>query len=920
MNSSPYLLYALFSREHYENIDQYQPTPEYRKIIANELGASWECVANGFWTNAVPPAWHGVTYGWKIHLSTTQENAEETLIRIAPVLKKSAVAFKFCSDSHMLMLSLSKAWPRVQSGKFVTIYPRSTEEFKQLCQDLSKATANLNGPHILTDRAFPGSTVVYYRYGAHAKFSKVDPYGNHTSGYYLRNGEWAEDIRSPRFSLPQGIEDPFQTSTPVSTPKRPNVLLADRYDVRGALKFNGTGGIYHGIDTSTGGAVVLREARSLLGHMESEMPHDPAYILKREASILQKLSATGLVPKYVDLFKEWNNWFLVVERLDAVSLWGQSMEFYFENEDKSSGMGLAGITSTIRKLAVALRTIHSHGVVLRDLTRNNVMFSNEDGAVKFIDLEFAYEPDQGGPWLRGWTPGYASEEQSQNESPRYSDDLYAFGALIIDMITFCAAGMELDRTAIMRKLRLVLSDLGLPDVLLSIAEGLTKSDPAARMTLDSVVSSLDEIIEPSTTRRLLPARTDLMNISEPSDELMASARAVERGLRSYIKAQTSTDRSDRLWPASPEIFLTNPLSMQYGAVGTAWYLLRSSGRVDAEVLDWIEARASLPDLPLGLYSGKCGAAVLLASAGRFDSACHLVSNIDVEQLTHPGLYFGRAGWGFTCLHLWSLTGSDRFLDLACVAADRLIRSAQEEESGICWPYKGETYLGLGDGQAGVSLFLTYVAAASERSTYLEAAERSLRFDIAHSRRVAGRLVWTTHVAESDKLSKLPHTRFGSAGIGSACIRLYSATKNSYYLDVALDCAHTVRSRMSNKIWQDEGAAGFGEFFLDLGMFLSDVRFSHLAAYQAEAILTHALERPEGFAFAGIDHYRICCDYAAGGAGIGVFLDRLINGKDRLLSLDFLLTRNADSPVYKRVPLGGSESHTGAFGNSPLLTA
>jgi hypothetical protein len=114
------------------------------------------------------------------------------------------------------------------------------------------------------------------------------------------------------------------------------------------------------------------------------------------------------------------------------------------------------------------------------------------------------------------------------------------------------------------------------------------------------------------------------------------------------------------------------------------------------------------------------------------------------------------------------------------------------------------------------------------------------------------------------------------------------TGDARYKEVALDCAYTVRMRISNKIWQDEGCAGYGEFYLDMAEFLEEPRFRDLAAFQAQSILVHALDRPEGTAFTGIDHYRVCCDYSTGGAGIGVFLDRLAAGKPRLLFLDELV--------------------------------
>lgn len=888
MHSSPFLLYSFLSNEFYENIDRYDPSDEYRDIVQSEFPDGWVCQPKGFWTSATPPDWEGIAHGWKIHLSSTVENAKETLRIAASILVKHGIAFKFCSDEHMLWMSLGKAWPRSQTGKFVTLYPRDEDECRYLLESLCAATSHLVGPHILTDRAYRGSRVVHYRYGAHASFSRTDPYGHHSSGFHLTDGSWQADVRGPTFTLPAGIADPFNnTGSPASTSPK-EILLAGRYLVKGALKFNASGGIYFGIDRETGQEIVIRESRGMLGHLESEMPEDPAFILRREGRILQALADTGYAPAFVDLFKEWNNWFLVVERLDAISLWGHSMEFYFSSEDQSSSFGLDKIVSTVEAIARGLMAVHERGIVLRDLTRNNIMFTRDGGNIKFIDLEFAYELADTDPWLRGWTPGYASVEQAASARPSPADDLYAFGVLILDMLTFSAAGLELDRGSIFAKLRMVLDDLGLPPMLYDIVRGLTDENPERRWTLARVIESIRNIASSGTQQSMLPTRIQLLEVAPPGPELQVRIGEVESGMLRHLDATADFSRTDRLWPASPEVFLTNPVSIQYGATGTALFQLRSRGHVDGRVLDWIEARAGEHELPPGIYSGTCGIALLLADAGRTDSALRLIGRINVESFRHSGLYFGLAGWGLTNLHLWVATRQDRFLQQAIRVGESLLAAGTMTADGLSWPYEGQTYLGLGDGQSGIALFLTYLAAAIADPRYSEAAGRALEFDIAHGSQIAGRTVWTTHVAASDRASKLPHTRFGSAGIGSVCIRHFALTGEERFRDIALDCAHTVRTRMSNKIWQDEGNAGYGEFFLDLERFLSDPRFADLAYYQAEAILCHALERPTGVAFAGIDHYRICWDFAAGGAGIGVFLHRLRTRGPRFLMLDALL--------------------------------
>ncbi|MBB1088728.1 protein kinase/lanthionine synthetase C family protein [Lysobacter sp. SG-8] len=893
MNSVPYLIYSFLDPEFYENIDQYDAGDEYERIVRSLKTDTWSVTRRGFWTNCFPDDWNGASHGWKIHVSSTSENAEQTLRLACKVLVEAGVGFKFCADQAMLGMSLSKSWSRFQSGKFIAAYPRDEVEFKYLAQKLAEATAHLNGPHVLTDRAVPGSNVVYYRYGAFTDVSRVDCYGVHTSGFRRDDGEWQEDIRDARFRLPPGIIDPFSVSAEPSRSNSGNpddqapVVLVGRYKVEGALKFNASGGIYAGRDLVTGQEIVLREVRETLGHLENENPEDPAHVLKREARIIQKLSSTGYVPEYVDIFKCWKSWFLVVERIDAISLWGHSMEFFYSEEFQSSALSTDKIVETAIDIGRGLQEVHTRNVVLRDLTRNNVMFAKDKDRVKFIDLEFAYDLDSDDQWINGWTPGYGSSDQTASQRPAKTDDYYAFGVLILDMLTFCAAGLELNRLAIFAKLRLVLEDMGLPAGLYDIVTGLMDEDRATRWNIEKAMAELQLLAVPRAEQHVLPSRSRLLAIEHPSESLLASVTSAERGVARYLEAKVCFARSDRLWPVSPEGFSTNPISIQYGASGIAWYLLRRSGTLDTRIIDWIEARLGEHDCPPGLYSGLSGVSLLLLYSGREQTARKILAVAEESPLlsTNSSLYFGAAGMGMAYLHFWKTTGDSKFLHLAENVGSRLLASAASNDRGLSWPTAKATYLGLGDGQCGIAIFLLSLFKATGQEVFLATAKKAIEFDCSYGVLVAGRTVWKTHTEAREGSPNLPHMRFGSAGVGSACIRYFAETGDRRFLDHAEECAHAIRPRISNKIWQDEGSSGYGEFLLDMHHFTGDSRYRDLAFHHAEAILVHGLTRPEGMAFGGVDHYKICSDYASGSAGIGMFLHRLVKGGNRFLLLD-----------------------------------
>lgn len=61
------------------------------------------------------------------------------------------------------------AWVRTivwhTSGKFITIYPRDEDHFVKLVARFHEATKEFKGPRVLSDRRYPRSSVLHYRYG-----------------------------------------------------------------------------------------------------------------------------------------------------------------------------------------------------------------------------------------------------------------------------------------------------------------------------------------------------------------------------------------------------------------------------------------------------------------------------------------------------------------------------------------------------------------------------------------------------------------------------------------------------------------------------------------------------------------------------------------------------------------------------------
>lgn len=888
MISSPAYFYTLLDPIFFESLDRYSPTDEFIEEALHHVGDEWTVSKGGFWTYLHPPDAPRLYQGWKIHLSSSEENGLEVLKRICPILSRFRTPFKFCSDSRMLALSLIKNWPRTGAGKFVTIYPRDVDAFKVLLEECYAATRGMVGPYILSDRPYRDSRTVFYRYGEHFGRSIVNSYGVRTPTLISDAGEKFSDERVAYFRLPPWVEDPFDSAPPATPPGEEGVLLHDRYRVGMAIKFSSVGGIYQAYDTVEEQDVIIREARPMLAR--ASIGYDALKLLEKEARILNKLGETGLVPRLVDLFQEWEHSFLVQELLHAESLWGYAMNFAFSDGASPASM-YEGILDTAHKIMDGLDAIHDRRIVLRDMTRSNVLFT-EDDQVKFIDMEFAYELDSTDPPVAGWTPGYASPDQLQHKVPCFEDDHYALGALILDMIAFTAPGFELNRAGLLRSLEIDLADLRQPRVLLDIVEGLTAADSTQRWRTGDARRAFEMTPPPMDERPLFPQGTRPPDRDPPSAALRGLAEGTIDGLMKFMDAHADHSRNDRLWPASGEVFHTNPVHLQYGAVGTAYFQLHARRETRDRDLEWILDHLSTRPLPPTLYTGIGGVALYLSDVGHTEDACELMTegHATGRFLDLPNLYYGGAGWGIANLALWERTGGAQFLEQARETGVGLIERATEDENGLSWESDGFVRLGYGEGQSGIATFFAYLYAATGIEEYRDAAVRALEFDLAYVEEVPHGVLWYPHTDPNPGDPKSPHMRYGTAGIGTAALRVWKATGDPRFLEWAERCAFSVSKRYTNKVWHDYGTAGYGELLLDMYAFTNEPDFwLNTAWYLAERLIANRVMRPEGIAYLGRDLLRLSCDFGMGGAGIGLLLYRTLHpSTPRLILPDRIL--------------------------------
>ncbi|TPW20138.1 MAG: Membrane translocator, partial [Elusimicrobia bacterium] len=593
-------LFMLSDRLTYETMDRYVHRPaDFEARAAARLDASWTLGRKGSWLNALPAGARLPLQGWKIHLSARLADADGVLDAVLGVLVPLRVPFKFLLDRDVLRMTNSKSWSRGGSGKFVTVYPKDEAEFRALLEALHAATSGFQGPYILSDRRYASSRVVFYRFGGITPNMSLGAGGRKTPLLVTPSGASVPDVRTPFFELPSWVSDLFP-----ETAEEGGDLLDGRYAVESSLGFSSSGGVYLAKDSVTGRKVVLKEARPWVN--ETEDGRDIVALLEGEYAILRRLEGAAAAPAALGLFREWEHTFLAQEYLDGyipLAKWSSRHDLIlrtrFSADEARSFLG--DYARIFVNLAEALKALHGRGVLFGDFSANNVMLDPETLAVRLIDFEGARLAGDLSP-AAFFTPGFSDPRRAPGPLTA-ADDYYAFGANMLYALARVGPLEGLKAGIAGGWLEHLAARFALPPALTQAVAALTHPDPAARPAPWELTAALREAAEAmpkGEVRRALPDET-----ASPKDfsELLD-------GILSHLGSAADLGRKDRLWPASPEVFQTNPYNLAYGACGVLDVLRRTAPeRAIPALWDWVRrAKLSPRDVPPGLQTGFAGVA------------------------------------------------------------------------------------------------------------------------------------------------------------------------------------------------------------------------------------------------------------------------------------------------------------------------
>lgn len=221
----------------------------------------------------------------------------------------------------------------------------------------------------------------------------------------------------------------------------PGTELHSRYIVGQVLGFGGFGITYKAWDSKLETVVAIKEYYPsglvnrvpgeqkviLFANNKSKVYQTGLERFLDEAKNMAKFSTHPNIVNIFEFFEQNNTAYIVMEFLDGTTL----SDFLKDNT-----LDVAGSLEITQKICMALKEIHSQGIIHRDVSPDNI-FMCMDGSVKLIDFGAArFSANEEQQMTIILKPGYAPPEQYEKISKQGPwTDIYALGATLYRMLT-----------------------------------------------------------------------------------------------------------------------------------------------------------------------------------------------------------------------------------------------------------------------------------------------------------------------------------------------------------------------------------------------------------------------------------------------------------------------------------------------------
>ncbi|WP_445361473.1 class III lanthionine synthetase LanKC [Microbulbifer sp. EKSA005] len=879
-------LYVYGDRNYFTVPVELQSDKSYLEAVTKIVPKSWSLNRSSIWLCGTPKDQTLPCQGFKIHISAIDSHVYEIITKTLIKCVEHNVAFKVICRKDFIGGVMSKSCSRSSAGKLITIYPVNINIFKSIIHELYISLKENLGAYILSDKRYLDSNVVHYRYGGFISIPQIKANGDKIACIRDNLGKLVEDKREAFYHLPEWIDEPFPNKTDITTH---NTLLNNRYRITEALSFSNSGGVYKAIDQKTGSQVVIKEARPFVefqsinkGRIYSDQ------VLKNEYKALKELKNIEYFPEALDWFVEWEHSFLVEELISGIPLrkYRASSECTLVpfKDTLASAERFKGEFIWIGKSCInAVLAAHKRGIVIGDISPNNIMIDKEKKSVKFIDFDGAHCFGKGKvtdhvsdiPILS--TPGFGIISSLLKEGSNFSSDWYALSMVLYSILLPVQNTFEFKKKIQWNLLSNIIDNCKLDQEIKNTIVNLSigNVDDALKSILHLEKNYQPAVAESSTSPfEKLPIRNSLLSPFEVDSEVKKLASLIQSGVK--ISGHSN------FIPIDYRAFDIYPNALAYGYYGPAVLLSRTGHAIPQHLLDKIDC-IKPKDVSPGLLVGTAGMALAEIELNRLDLAEeYLQRSFDSSLFREINNFgYGLAGIGFVCLSMYNKTGFTKFLDRAIEIGKLLSERAFIKKGGIvfCEEDEENSLVGMVHGNSGIALFLLLLFKVTNDEETLNFAEKTLEYDINVGRKENGIYSWGE---TADSSQQLPYWEYGAGGVGAVIARFYETTKKRKYLDILKKLVLSNFSKYSAEQGSFNGLAGYGDLLLDAYQVTGDESYLQCAHQVADSIMLFSVEKEEGNIYPGRFSFRLSTDLAHGSSGIGLFLNRISTGQSRWL--------------------------------------
>ncbi|MGH3912081.1 MAG: class III lanthionine synthetase LanKC [Pseudonocardiaceae bacterium] len=874
-----YTRYCFADPHFYDPIERRDDAHNRFALTHRSAPEGWSRFEQGVWVVLYPHSIELPQQGWKIHISTCLDQAEDALGIAWDYCVGHNIGFKFLRSRDILLVENSKYADRTSSGKFLTLYPPGETELHAALTELAAALAGYQGPYILSDLRWD-SGPVHVRYGSFFEQYCPSADGDLVRAVATPDGRLVPDLRRPGFNVPSWVEIPdFLTARIAARSDR-----APRdfpYEIDRALHFSNGGGIYLAQNRRTGGKVVLKEARPFAG-LEWDGT-DAVARLERERSILEQLSDLEFIPRLIEYVTCWEHHFLVEEYIDGEPLNKCMIARYPLVRPDPPEDEVAAYTDwaldVLGQVQRALEALHHRGIVFGDLHPRNIIL-RPDGRVALVDFEEAFPLDQNHRPGIG-APGFTAPAACSG----YDIDLYALACLRLWMFLPLNYLLHLDPTKI--------------DVFVRV---LTTRFGVARTFASQVQRGLKVVMKPQPQgeagQKQHPAGFD-----QEFDQGLPEWDVLRKSMTEALLASATPQRSDRLFPGDVAQFRYGGFTFAHGAAGVLYALETTGGQARPEHVDWLVRATRQARSPhTGLFNGLHGVAYVLDRLGRRDEALTILDRAMalIADVRAQGLFAGLAGIGLTLLYFAQSSRDSTLLDSAMRITEQLSDTLRNPNAVPDQP----SAAGLMYGFSGVALLFIHLYETTTDDIFLDMAATALRKDLAYCQTTDdGRL----EVRKGRRM--LPYLATGSAGIGLVINEYLHHRHDEEFITAQTGLRRACRAEFVSQPGLFNGRAGLIAYLSHFDDTLRRTSEDSALDLHVHRLIWHAVPYQDHLGFVGDQQLRLSMDLATGSAGILLALHSALYHTDA--ALPFLHHR----PFYTQPPRDEGGETWNLFSNS-----